>query len=35
MEMNCVEKVLKESLASNYDDRVLTLGRVAPYQMHL
>jgi choline dehydrogenase-like flavoprotein len=29
MEMNCVETHLKESLAKNYDDRVLTMGRVA------
>ena len=29
MEMNCVEKVLKDTLSKKYNDRVLTLGRVA------
>ena len=29
MEMHCVEKDLKKSLKENYDDRVLTIGRVA------
>ena len=29
MEMYCVEKDLKKSLEENYDDRVLTIGRVA------
>lgn len=29
MEMNCAETHLKESLSKNYDDRVLTVGRIA------
>ena len=29
MELNCVEKELQSSIAKNYDDRVLTIGRVA------
>ena len=29
MEMHCVEKDLRKSLEENYDDRVLTIGRVA------
>ncbi len=29
MELNCVEKHLKEKIAENYDDRVLTIGRAA------
>lgn len=29
MELNCVEDHLKQSIASNFDDRVLTAGRVA------
>jgi choline dehydrogenase-like flavoprotein len=29
MELNCVEKHLKEKISDNYDDRVLTIGRVA------
>ncbi len=29
MELNCVETLLKEKLASNYNDRVLTIGRTA------
>ncbi|MEM1324937.1 MAG: GMC family oxidoreductase [Bacteroidota bacterium] len=29
MELNCVEKELKASLAKNYPDRTLTIGRVA------
>ena len=29
MELNCVEKELQKSIAKNYDDRVLTIGRVA------
>ncbi len=29
MELNCVEKYLKEKIAENYDDRVLTIGRNA------
>lgn len=29
MEINCVEKHLKENLAEKYDDRVLTIGRTA------
>jgi len=29
MELNCVEKHLKEGIAKNYSDRVLTIGRVA------
>ena len=29
MELNCVETHLKENIASNYDDRVLTIGRTA------
>lgn len=29
MELNCVEEVLKEKLAENYEDRLLTIGRVA------
>jgi len=29
MELNCVETLLKEKLASNYTDRVLTIGRTA------
>ena len=29
MELTCVENVLKETLAKKYDDRVLTIGRVA------
>lgn len=29
MELNCVEKEFKDKLASNYDDRLLTIGRVA------
>ena len=29
MEMHCVEKDLKKSLHENYDDRTLTIGRVA------
>ena len=29
MEMHCVEKDLKKSLHDNYDDRTLTIGRVA------
>ncbi|MFL2601424.1 MAG: GMC oxidoreductase [Flavobacteriaceae bacterium] len=29
MELNCVEKELKSSIAKNYTDRVLTIGRVA------
>lgn len=29
MELNCVEKVLQESIKENFNDRVLTVGRVA------
>jgi len=29
MELNCVEKELKNSIASNYTDRLLTIGRTA------
>ena len=29
IELNCVEEHLKETLATSYDDRVLTVGRVA------
>ncbi len=29
MELNCVEEHLKKGIAKNYDDRVLTIGRVA------
>lgn len=29
MELNCVEEHLKEGIANNYKDRVLTIGRVA------
>ncbi len=29
MEMNCVEKHVKESIAKNFDDRILTMGRSA------
>ena len=29
MELNCVEKELKASIAKNYTDRILTIGRVA------
>ncbi len=29
MELNCVEAYLKEKIAENYDDRVLTIGRAA------
>jgi len=29
MELNCVEEHLKEQLSKNYDDRLLTIGRVA------
>ena len=29
MEMHCVEKDLKKSLHENYNDRTLTIGRVA------
>jgi len=29
MELNCVEEYLKEKIASNYKDRVLTIGRTA------
>jgi len=29
MELNCVENYLKEKIAENYDDRVLTIGRAA------
>ena len=29
MEMFCVEEHLKKSIAKNYDDRLLTIGRVA------
>ena len=29
IEMHCVEEHLKESMAENYDDRVLTVGRIA------
>jgi choline dehydrogenase-like flavoprotein len=29
MELNCVEKKLKKSIAKNYSDRILTIGRVA------
>lgn len=29
MELNCVEEHLKENIASNYKDRLLTIGRVA------
>ena len=29
MELNCVEKHLKEKIADNFDDRLLTIGRVA------
>ena len=29
IEMNCVEEHLKSSMSENYDDRVLTVGRVA------
>tara|TARA_R110002073_G_scaffold40547_5_gene115142 strand:- start:272066 stop:273766 length:1701 start_codon:yes stop_codon:yes gene_type:complete len=29
LEMNCVEEHLKESMSENYDDRVLTVGRIA------
>lgn len=29
MELNCVEEHLKQSLADNYNDRVLTIGRAA------
>jgi len=29
MKMNCVEEVLKDTLSKKYNDRVLTLGRVA------
>ena len=29
MELNCVEKELQSSIAKNYTDRILTVGRVA------
>ncbi|MDG2108822.1 MAG: GMC family oxidoreductase [Flavobacteriaceae bacterium] len=29
MELNCVEKQLQSSIANNYSDRILTIGRVA------
>ncbi|RUA11809.1 MAG: GMC family oxidoreductase [Flavobacteriia bacterium] len=29
MELNCVETYLKEKIAENYDDRILTIGRTA------
>ena len=29
MELNCLEKHLKETLSGNYFDRVMTIGRVA------
>lgn len=29
MELTCIEKHVKESIAKNYDDRLLTIGRVA------
>lgn len=29
MELNCVEKELKKSIAAQYDDRILTIGRTA------
>ena len=29
MELNCVEKELQSSIAKNYDDRIMTVGRVA------
>lgn len=29
MELNCLEQHLKESIASNYEDRLLTIGRTA------
>lgn len=29
MEMNCLEKHVKESIATNFDDRIMTIGRVA------
>ena len=29
MELNCVEEHLKSDIAKNYEDRVLTIGRVA------
>ena len=29
MELNCVEDYLKQSIAKNYDDRILTIGRTA------
>ena len=29
MELNCVEKQLQSSLAKNYNDRILTIGRTA------
>jgi len=29
MELNCVEEEFKEKIASNYDDRLLTIGRAA------
>ena len=29
MELNCVEKELQSSIANNYSDRILTIGRVA------
>ena len=29
MELNCVEKELQSSIANNYNDRIMTVGRVA------
>jgi glucoside 3-dehydrogenase (cytochrome c) catalytic subunit len=29
MELNCVENLLKDNISKNYDDRILTIGRVA------
>lgn len=29
MDLNCLEKQVKESIAKNYDDRILTIGRTA------
>ena len=29
MELNCIENYLKEQIAKNYDDRLMTIGRVA------
>ncbi len=29
MEMSCVEKVLKDGIASHFDDRIMTIGRAA------